>query len=194
MIATEAVAVILLAAGTSTRFGPRDKLAEPLDGLPLGLHVARTLSQLPFAAKVVVTAEGGPDFSVCGFRPEVNRDPAAGQSGSIRLGLARARRVEPQAVLIVLADMPFVTLPHVRSLLARLDEAHSVVASTDGRRRCPPALFGRTLFDTLDQVSGDAGGRPLLQTALLVTAPAAELVDIDTSSDLLRSADRLRRR
>ena len=46
MIAADAVAVVLLAAGRSTRFGARDKLAEPLAGLPLGLHAARMLRDI----------------------------------------------------------------------------------------------------------------------------------------------------
>lgn len=184
MIAPEAVAVILLAAGLSTRFGPSDKLAAPLDGLPLGLHAARTLSTLPFLAKFAITRPNGPDFAAFGFAPILNDDPGAGQSASIRLGLAQAYAIKPRAVLIALADMPFVTTAHIAALLAHLDGEHPVVASTDGERPSPPALFDASLFPRLDQLSGDAGARSLLRNALLVAAPASELADIDTPADL----------
>jgi len=187
MIAADAVAVLLLAAGTSTRFGPRDKLAEPLEGLPLGLHAARTLSQLPFAARVAVTRRGGPDFSDYGFTPVDNPDPGAGQSGSIRLGLAEARAHGPKAVLIALADMPFVSLAHFEALLARFDQGHPVIGSTDGNQPGPPVLFGAALFDTLGDLSGDVGARTLLRSAALVTAFPSELADIDSPADLLAS-------
>jgi molybdenum cofactor cytidylyltransferase len=186
MIAAETVALILLAAGRSTRFGPRDKLAEPLDGLALGLHAARMFGALPFAARIAVTRAGGPDFAPCGFATAVNADPDGGQSCSIRLGLARARQARPEAVLIALADMPFVTTAHIAALLARFDAAHPVVGSTDGAQPRPPALFGAALFATLDTLSGDAGARTLLRNAALVAAPPGELADIDTPADLPR--------
>jgi molybdenum cofactor cytidylyltransferase len=187
MIAAGQVVAILLAGGLSSRFGPHDKLAAPLGGMPLGLHAARTLATLPFAATIAVARSGGPDFGACGFMPVVNGDPASGQSGSIRLGLARALVAKPRAVLIALADMPFVTRTHIEALLARLDDDRAIVASIGGRRPGPPALFGAAHFAALAELSGDAGARSLLAGALLVEAPARELVDIDTPGDLARA-------
>ncbi len=184
MIAPDVVAVILLAAGASRRFGSRDKLAEPLGDLPLGLHAATMLDALPFAAKIAVTRAGGPDFASAGFTPVVNPDPDAGQSGSIRLGLAEALRAEPRAVLVALADMPFVTVAHVEALLACLDEWHPVVGSTDAVQAGPPVIFGASQFARLRSLTGDAGARALLGDAALIAAPAAELADIDTPDDL----------
>src|SRR3546814_15509343 len=48
MIEPEAVALILLAAGRSTRFGVADKLAAPLPGSPLAQPQANPLSPIPF--------------------------------------------------------------------------------------------------------------------------------------------------
>jgi len=184
MIAAERVAVVLLAAGLSTRFGVGDKLAAPLDGLALGLHAARRFASLPFVAKIAVVGEDGPDFGSSGFETVVNPDPGAGQSGSISLGLAAALRGEPDAVLILLADMPFVTIAHVEALLARLDAAHPIVASTDGAHPSPPALFAAASFTLLADLTGDTGARALLRTATLVAASPAELADVDTLDDL----------
>jgi molybdenum cofactor cytidylyltransferase len=184
MIRPEAVAVVLLAAGLSSRFGQRDKLAVPLDGLPLGLHAARMLASLPFARKIAVTREGGPDFTAYGFTPIVNPDPAAGQASSIRLGLAQARKLEPQAVLIALADMPFVPVAQILALMARFGDEFRVVASTEGTRPSPPALFDASFFPALESLTGDTGARALLREAELIGASPAELADIDTPGDL----------
>jgi molybdenum cofactor cytidylyltransferase len=186
MITAEAVAVVLLAAGRSTRFGSRDKLAAPLGDLPLGLHAARMLAALPFAARIAVVGPAGPDVAAYGFEMVVNADRDVGQSRSIRLGLARARPVEPEAVLIVLADMPFVSRAHIEALMARFDGTHDVVGSTDGHHRSPPVLIGAARFPTIAALSGDAGARTLLQTASVVAASPAELADVDTLADLLR--------
>lgn len=183
MIRPDAVAVVLLAAGLSSRFGPRNKLAVPLDGFALGLHAARMLGTLPFARKIAVTAANGPDFARFGFTAIVNPDPAAGQSGSLRLGLAEARIVRPQAVLVALADMPFVPIAHIHALLDCFGE-HAVVASTDGQRSSPPALFAASLFPILEGLSGDTGARALLRDAHLVSASPSQLTDIDTPLDL----------
>lgn len=183
MIAADAVAVILLAAGLSTRFGPSNKLVEPLDGLPLGLHAARTLGSLPFAARIVVTRDGKPDFGSYGFTPVINPTPDTGQSGSIRLGLVQARLAAPEAVLIALADMPFMPVAHVEAMMARFEQSHPIVGSWDGEAACPPALFGRPLFDALEALGGDRGAGALLRGATLVAAAGGELADMDTLAD-----------
>lgn len=184
MIKPDQVVALILAAGLSRRFGARDKLAEPIDGLPLGLHAARTLGALPFAAKIAVTREGGPDFASLGFTEIINRHPDAGQSASLRMGVERARRFDPRAVLVALGDMPYVPLSHFEMLIARFSEAAPVVGSSDGRHVSPPAMFGRALFDDLEALTGDRGARSLLRDALLVPASPDALRDIDTPADL----------
>jgi len=184
MIGAERVALVLLAAGLSTRFGAEDKLAAPLNGLPLGLHAARTVAAIPFAARIAVTGARPLAFTSYGFTTVENDDPAAGQGRSIALGVQAARRADVDAVLVMLADMPFVTAGHVRALFDGFDGNHAVVASTTGDWSGPPALFGAVHFDLLAQLSGDHGPRTLIKAADLVAALPAELADIDTRQDL----------
>lgn len=190
MIAADRVAVILLAAGRSTRFGARDKLVAPLAGLPLGAHAARTLARLPFATKIVVTSNHALDFAAYGFTSVLNGDPNAGQAKSIRLGVARARFAGPEGILIALADMPFISVRHLQALLSQCGERAPVVASQAGQTRGPPALFAASLFDALEALSGDRGASVLLRDATLVAAPAWTLADVDTSDDLAAAAHR----
>ena len=177
------IAAVLLAAGQSARFGSADKLAASLDGLPLGAHAARTLLTLPLTMRFVVT---GPfTFPWHGFEQVPNDRPEEGMGRSIALGTEAARRAGAEAVLIALADMPFVSSGHFERLLSFHHGPGTLIASSDGSRRMPPALFGADWFDVLEKLSGDHGARNLLGEAKLVQAAADELTDIDDPDDLL---------
>ncbi|MBW4331196.1 nucleotidyltransferase family protein [Stakelama sp. CBK3Z-3] len=178
------VALLLLAGGRSRRFGDADKLSVDLNGVPLGLHAANALSALPFAARIAVV--GGTALRFPGFETVHNDAPEAGMSRSLALGVAAARAADPQAVLVMLADMPFVSADHVRRVLAAGDGATALVASSAGDTAMPPALFGADYFDALETQSGDKGARHLLRTAHIVTTAPGELADIDTPEDLAR--------
>ena len=184
MIAAEEVVLVLLAAGRSERFGAEDKLAADLLGRPVGLHIVSTLAALPFRARLVVRSGCRLDFAAHGYTDIHNGRPERGMSESVGLGVAAATRIGAAAVLIVLADMPRVTDAHVRRLLDAGGSADAVIASSDGRKPGPPALFGRDRFDALLGLTGDAGARDLIRAGRHILADPAELVDIDTPDDL----------
>lgn len=184
MIAVEQTALILLAAGRSERFGAADKLAEPLLGLPLAFHSVTALAALPFASRIAVVSGTTLDFAAHGFRVVENPVPALGQAGSLRLGVAAAREAGAAAVLVVLADMPRVTAAQVWRLFDASGGPETVVASSDGIRPCPPALFGAAHFATLEALQGDTGARALLRTGVQVACDPFELVDVDTRAQL----------
>jgi len=98
----------------------------------------------------------------------------------------RAKDDGAAAVLIALADMPRVTAAHVYRMLDAADSADAVVASSDGEKPSPPALFGRGRFDFLLTLDGDAGARDLVKAGRHVVTAPAELIDIDTPEDLER--------
>jgi len=183
MIPTDEAVLILLAAGQSRRFG-RDKLAEPFLGRPIGLHAVSALEQMPFLGRIAVVSETTLDYAARGYRVIANEFPEDGMSGSVKLGLVAALAMDARAVVIALADMPRVTATHIRRLLDSADGADTVVASSDGRRPMPPAVFGRGRFETLLALEGSAGARDLVRGGRHVVASPAELIDIDTPQDL----------
>lgn len=182
MVAAEETVLILLAAGRSSRFEAGNKLEADLEGLPVGLHGAKTLADIPFKARVAVIDRLGLEFA--GYRRVVNDSPEAGLARSLRLGVAAVQVDEAAAVMVALADMPRVTATHVRRLLRAAEGEDAVVASSDGVVSTPPAVFGRAHFRTLMALAGDAGARDLLRMAVQVVAPAGELADVDTLADL----------
>jgi len=187
MIAAQDVALVLLAAGRSERFGDiGSKLDEPFLARPLGLHVVVALEAVPFATRIAVTGEAKIDFAGAGYRVVANDDPARGIASSVRLGIAAAAESGAKAALIALADMPRVTATHVFTLLAAYEDAMSVVASSDGVTPHPPALFGRDRGAALLDLTGDNGARDLIRAGKHVVTTEAEMIDVDTPEELER--------
>lgn len=183
MIDAADVAGVLLAAGRSTRFGG-DKLLADLDGKPLALHAADMLAGIGFGALIAVCRA---DDAVLpglleqrGFAIVRNDRPEDGLSRSLQLGVEAARG--SRAMLVALADMPFVTAALIARLLAAFDGA--TLASLRQGQPMPPALFPQSVFDALAAAEGDAGARDLLRDAGRVPADPQELRDIDTRADL----------
>jgi molybdenum cofactor cytidylyltransferase len=184
MIEAERVALVLLAAGRSQRFGSADKLMADYLGRPLGLHVVVALEAVPFCERIAVISDTALDLSGHGYTIVHNDDPAAGMGRSLRLGVEAACRGQAEAVLIALADMPRVTATHIYRLLDRAEGPDAIVASSDGITPHPPALFGCAHLDTLLQSEGDAGARELVKHGHHVVTSPAELADVDTEEQL----------
>lgn len=178
------IAVVVLAAGQAKRFGS-DKLAEPLDGLPLGLHIAGTLAPMGFGWRFAVCQTGAAlaqHFSAMDFAIIENVAPQDGQAHSLHLAVHAAERTNAKALLVMLADMPFVTRLHIAAVAG----GDGLTASSYGNAPMPPALFPRGLWPLLLATNGDAGARALLRDAHLVTGTPDELRDIDVADDLPR--------
>lgn len=184
MISAERVALVLLAAGRSKRFGDADKLMAPYLGRPLGLHVVVALEAVPFHNRIAVVADTKLDLTDCGYRTVHNDDPAAGLARSLRLGVEAACSTEAEAVLIALADMPKVTATHIYRLLDRAEGPDAIIASSDGTDPRPPALFGCNHLSALLKSQGDMGARELVKRGHHVVTSPAELADVDTPEQL----------
>ncbi len=184
MIDPGRVLLALLAAGQSHRFGEADKLSADLCGTPLALHAVAALAPIAFLDRAAIVSATAVDFAAHGYRCIINPAPEAGLSGSVRLAAETARDVSAAALLIVLADMPYITPALIAGLLGAAGGPADVIAASDGTRPSPPALFGAARYAELMNATGDAGARALLQTGQHIIAPPDTLIDIDTPDDL----------
>ena len=183
------LAVVLLAAGQSRRFGEHDKLLTLLEGREIVRHVAEAIGVLAPRWKLAVcpSADGAlvELLRSMEFEIAVNQCSGEGISTSVVTGIAQAAKTSAAAAMICLGDMPFVTARHLRKLQARFDaETAPAVGSMSNGKRTPPAIFARTLFGQLMKLRGDRGAGSLLAHSPCVAAPARMLVDIDLPSDL----------
>jgi molybdenum cofactor cytidylyltransferase len=188
------ICVAILAAGASRRFGPDDKLAAILHRKMLGLHIADTMSDIAFGKAIVVTASQSqacaPGWRGAGF--EILTNPAAdnGMSSSVALAATAAADAGSGALLICLADMPYVPLWHVQNIIGRFDRmgetekdnAAITTGAADIRSapQSPPTLFGRAHFAALSNLTGDTGGKHLTDNAEIISINSAYLTDVDT--------------
>lgn len=183
MVEPENVALILLAAGHSRRFDG-DKLSEPFLDKPLAYHVVTALENVPFRVRIAVVSDTELDFAALGYDVVENPDPSLGQARSLCHGVTRARDLGCDYVLVALADMPRVTAAHIMRLFDAANGEDTIVASSDGVRPMPPALFGKGLYDELLDLDGDEGARELIKRGRHVVTTPAELVDVDTRENL----------
>ncbi|WP_223301904.1 NTP transferase domain-containing protein [Haladaptatus sp. R4] len=186
------VAGVLLAAGSSSRFGESDKLLASLDDDPLVRHAARNLryaSELDAVAVVVGGNADGVRDALDGFGLPIVENPDAerGQATSVRAGVEWGR--EYDAIVFALGDMPHVQTRSINRLVSayRAGSGDALAAAFDGRRG-NPVLFDSIHFDALADVSGDIGGREILldgeHSALIETGDPGVLLDVDTKGDL----------
>ena len=183
---------VLLAAGASRRMGANNKLTEAVNGKPIVRHAAEAL----LAAGFPVTAVTGHEadrvqdaLSGLDVKIVVAPDWREGMSRSLRAGIA-ALPDDCSGALIALGDMPFTTPEGLRALASAFNPKEGkliIVPEADGHRG-NPVLFARSFFSSLSAISGDIGGRALIEenrdVVAAVEVPANALVDIDTPEAL----------
>jgi molybdenum cofactor cytidylyltransferase len=183
------VAAVILAAGGSSRLGQPKQLIQWRDQ-PLIWHAVRAAEKLDPVA-VVIGEEIEKLRRALKKEPLViieNADWEAGQSSSVRIGL-EAVSGGTEAVVFLLADMPFVGSDLVSALLQRYRETLApLVATWAGGRRANPVLFDRETYSDLRSLEGDQGGRAIFRRfeREFVEWDDTVLLDVDTPEDLER--------
>jgi molybdenum cofactor cytidylyltransferase len=188
---TERIAAVLLAAGTSSRFGDEDKLMAEIRGKPIVAHTLETVASMAFGALVAVVRpiEVAPvihrKLDRRGYDIVVNPQPELGISGSIVRAVEHVMPMNRiRGILVCLADMPDIPQTHYNRICLAAEDIRSVVASTDGFSSSPPAFIGRKHFPELLALRGDQGARALLSRGMQIETSGAVLHDIDTPEDL----------
>jgi 4-nitrophenyl phosphatase len=188
------IAAVLLAAGGSTRFGQPKQLLD-WHGKPLVAHVADVALAAGLSPLVVVLGHQADAVrAALGSRPfqvATNWRWESGLSSSVQAGLA-ALDPTTEAALFLLCDQPLLTPRLLRELMSRFDpEGPTIVHPVLGGARRSPTLFGRELFAELGGVTGDKGGRVLVEryperVARVTVDKPQLLADVDTPDEYRR--------
>ncbi len=135
---------------------------------------------------LVMGADAAYDPTALGYAPLVNPAPDQGLASSLRIAATRAEQLGARALLILLADMPFVSPAHLERLIAAFlaDGSTPIFSASPAGIAQPPALFPASCFPALRAREGDKGARALADTARLIEADGRQLTDIDTVADL----------
>jgi molybdenum cofactor cytidylyltransferase len=188
------IAVLLLAAGRSTRMGGPNKLLAEVDGRPMVARVAQRL--LAARARPIVAVLGNDADAVdaaLGRLPVErvrNRDFARGLSSSLKCGLA-ALPQDADGVIVCLGDMPLVSGRHLDCLVAAFNplEGRAIIVPTRHGKRGNPVLWAKQFFPEMAELAGDVGAKHLIgEHADLVAEVEMQddgiFVDIDTPEAL----------
>jgi len=186
------VMVAVLGAGAGSRMAGglpgQGKLGRALGGQPLGawaLSAARGLGLRPVL--IAPPGRGWPQGDLPGVEIVTNPDAASGMASSLVLAARMAENRGAARLLVMLADMPFVTGQTLRALVAQTGPDEVTACRYGDGRLGPPACFGARRLAALRHLAGDTGARHLLgQPGFadgMAVAPG-ELIDIDTDEDL----------
>lgn len=181
---------ILLAAGSSTRFGS-DKLVHALPhGVAVAVQAARHLKAvLPRVVAVVRAADGDTARALGGEGCEVVvcANAEDGMGASLACGVRAAGAAD--AYLVALGDMPFIRPSSIAALRDALEAGAAIVAPYFRTRRGHPVGLAGRFRAELEALEGDEGARRLIAAneAALVKVPVGDpgvIRDIDTPADV----------
>ena len=181
------VALLLLAAGASTRMG-RPKQLLPYQGRTLLRHAAETAVASGCVPIALVTGALHEALAaeVSGLPIAVvhNPDWKTGMASSIRTGLVAVTTARPAAVLIMLCDQPLVTPELLCQLVAQQRQTQApIVAAAYGDTLGVPVVFAQTMLPELLQLQGQQGAGQLIASLGAAVGRVlfpAGLLDVDT--------------
>ena len=188
------IASIVLAAGCSSRMGPRNKLLESIGGEPMVRRVAAVANGSGAKPVIVVTgyeaAEVGAALHGLGVTVILNLEYADGLSTSLRAGV-NALPTGIDGALILLGDMPEVEDSVLRALMAAFTGGSTICVPECHGRKGNPVLWGSRYFPEMMELTGDAGAKPLMarhQAQLIEIEVATDSIfrDVDAPDDLAR--------
>jgi CTP:molybdopterin cytidylyltransferase MocA len=168
---THQIPIVILAAGQSSRMRGADKLLYDVGGLPLirkqaqqalSVTSAPVLLALPPAPHPRHDAIAGLNVTAVAVP-----DAAEGMNASLRRVIA-ALPANTHAAMVLLADLPELTSDDLATVLNAVKTApDSLVwrgATQDGKPG-HPIVFAAPLFNALRTLSGDTGGRTVVEAA-----------------------------
>ncbi len=178
------ISVIVLAAGEATRMG-FPKLLLQIKGKSLLQHVIDNALQSKVSEVIVVLGAEATKLRREIKQSQVqiieNASYKEGLSTSLKVGL-QAISPQAQAVLVLLGDQLLVSHAIIDTLIDKYEESGSImVAPVYNGKRGNPVLFDRSLIPDLIKVTGDKGGREIIEKHI------AQLATVDFKSAIIGS-------
>ena len=161
------VAAIILAAGTSRRWGADNKLLASIDGAPMIIRTVEAVLASKARPVILVTGHEAETVALhlkehpisCVKAPDFGQ----GVSASLKTGIASVP-ADCGGALVCLGDMPWVKPSTLDRLVEAWERSDGKIAlvPTYGGEWGNPVLLGRALFTEIAHLSGDRGARALI--------------------------------
>jgi len=184
--------IIILAAGSSSRFGSTKQLVH-FKGKTLLQHTIEEATEAGAEPIVVVTGANADEVSkeIKSEKAEIvfDKDWEQGIASGIVIGLKMVITLDNkiEKVIIAVCDQPFISSSLFQQLYQKQNEiAKYIVACCYADTIGTPALFTQKYFDVLMKLKGDEGAKKLMKTysedVAMVDFPKG-YIDIDTKED-----------
>ncbi|WP_419880948.1 nucleotidyltransferase family protein [Peribacillus sp. B-H-3] len=184
---------IILAAGSSKRMGS-PKLLLPYQNKPILRHVLDNSRKSALMGRTIVVNPYIPGLMEAASLPDIetvflNFNTSEGLSSSIKAGLSTVPK-EAEGALFLLADQPLLTCCDINRVIGHFyrDKTRPlIVQASYHNQKGHPVLFHRSLFLEFNSLTGERGGKVILQNYKnqVVFADMGKSIepDIDTVSD-----------
>jgi molybdenum cofactor cytidylyltransferase len=191
----EMISAVVLAAGSAQRMGEQ-KLLLPLRGKPVLQWVLESVLASDVAEVVCVVRNLELLPPRISMRNEkmlwvINNEADRGQSTSVITGLWAADP-NSEGVLFVVGDQPMIRAELINALIGRFEKTSALIVAPryNGQTR-NPVLFRREIFAELLEISGDRGGRALIErhaeeTEFVEWQDEVSFMDLDVREDYER--------
>ena len=189
------IALLIMAAGEGRRMEGIKQLL-PWKKSNFLLETVKTVKQSNAdTVHIVLGAYAETIKNECAFEtiPElevvVNPDWVDGLGNSIAFGVKQLinQAIVPDAVLICLADQPLVTTVYLNELISTYQTTNKTIVATQYKNKPGvPALFDKSVFEQLSQLTGDEGAKHILRqnSKDRITLEGEERIrDIDTKQE-----------
>lgn len=179
------ISAIIMASGFGRRMA-KDKLLLPLQNKTILEYVLDTVSKVPFDEVILVAANEEYFKPAMSYNIQCvkNKNPEAGQSMSVRLGVEAAKPTN--ACMFFVADQPLLSTSTIKKLIAKHQANPDciIVPCQQGQRK-NPTIFPTVFRGELLLLSGDAGGRTIIRqhpqdTLFLEFDDPLSFFDVDT--------------
>ena len=189
------ISAVVLAAGQAQRLG-QPKLFLPLRGKPvlqwvLESALASDLDEIVCVTRELRSAQRQLDLSDERLLWLTNYAADRGQSTSVIAGLW-ATSPKSDGVMFLVGDQPLIPKELINALIKKFTSGSAwTVAPSFKNEPRNPVLFRRDLFSELLQLTGDRGGRALIdkhkkKTALVEWKDEIPFLDLDVHEDYER--------
>ena len=186
------LAILILAAGTSSRMGSIKQLLKVGKKTLLENAIA-TSKKIENAGITCVLGAHAEEIkkkiAVSGIDFIINKNYELGLSASIILGIEylQEQNTSFDGILILLADQPAIPIAYYQEMgLLFSKEKSKIIASNYGTKFGVPAIFPKSFLPNLLAIQGDKGAQVFLQKnkhAILTPKKPVNLLDIDTPED-----------
>ena len=187
------IAIIILAAGKSSRMRGRDKLTERIRGVPQIRRIATAACNIFQNVHITIPDVAHPRASyLLGLSIQIIPVPEAhlGMGRSIAAGVGQINAKIISGVMIVPADMPELTQTDLEKVAKAFKKSPKAIiqAITPKGFLGHPVVFPKSTFEQLKNLSGDQGAKSVislnahLRRKVILPSSHAK-TDLDTPED-----------